>query len=444
MDDETQLRALGLTCGIGSMLTGARQAGFDVQANIEWRRYYHLKDGEGRNTFTENFPGAQFVHKADDLSMDEIERLMGVELALGHPECGNFSNLRADKTSQLDDPSDIPLFVDLVARFQPEFFVMDDLPKSFLPFPVTEYAKRLPDYDLFPEWISNYHYGNPQKWRKRLFMIGAKKHHRWAFKPDESMDKIVKVKDVIGDLCDPETGEVIGFQSQAHRDHVLDVVCTRAIGLREAGQQYTWRDMRDYFLENPMGTVMKYFHRTTGKEMTRFGLARTYWDGHSHVITGLNPTIHPLTGLPFSIRERARIQGFPDDFHFFGMKIEDDLSWNHDQNNPLVRQTGKAMPVQFCRYVSEQVRSHFVNGCDLPATGRRLINANEYVDHAKQEYCERIGYADQDRACSNCWLFDQCRIRSRKYGIGAPVDGQPDIFAGKGAETAKSTDTASA
>ena len=58
--DEQRLKAIGITCGVGSMLLGARNAGFKVEGNVEWRKYYHAEDDAGRNTFTANFEGAAF------------------------------------------------------------------------------------------------------------------------------------------------------------------------------------------------------------------------------------------------------------------------------------------------------------------------------------------------------------------------------------------------
>ncbi len=43
------MRVIGLTCGVGSMLIGAKQLGMDVVGNIEWRKYYHTP------TFEKNF-----------------------------------------------------------------------------------------------------------------------------------------------------------------------------------------------------------------------------------------------------------------------------------------------------------------------------------------------------------------------------------------------------
>ena len=53
----------------------------------------------------------------------------------------------------------------------------------------------------------------------------------------------------------------------------------------------------------------------------------------------------------FSIRESARIQTFPDDYHFEG-------SWSES-----MRQLGNAVPVQLARSVAESIRKH-LTGCN--------------------------------------------------------------------------------
>lgn len=181
--------AIGLTSGIGSMLIGAKDAGFAVLGNIEWRDYYRLVDQTGKNTFTQNFPGAFLARGFNDL--DPIEafdlRWRGIDLAMGHPECGKHSSLNRYSKAQKEDldPGDIPLFVQYVKDIRPTFFVMDNLPQSFTAYPMREYHRALPDYDLFPEWVSNYHYGNPQKSRNRMFIVGSLKKQAYTFVPGE-------------------------------------------------------------------------------------------------------------------------------------------------------------------------------------------------------------------------------------------------------------------
>jgi len=417
------MKAIGITCGIGSMLIGARQAGFDVLGNVEWRKYYHAQDDEGRNTFKENYPGAFFGLDPDEILPEDVSRMRDAELAMGHPECGNFSNLRRNRETCAEDPGDIPLFTRLVDWIKPRFFVMDDLPKSLVAYGMLDYANALSDYDLFPEWVSNYHYGNVQKYRKRFFMIGALKDERWSFVPGEDPELEGTLANVIKDLRDDEGRPRPGFHN--HFSHVLDVVTGRARNISGYGDPGTWKDMRDWFLDKPTGTVLEYQSQDGPKR--RIGLIKSHWDGPCNVLTGTNPVLHPLTNLPLSMRERARVQGFPDDFVLYSEKLDDEGRWNHDRSNDLVKQTGKAMPVQFCRYVSEQIAAH-VRGESFEASNTRSILSNEHVDRAKREYCEELGYSDQERACDCCWLHDCCETRSRKFQIDEPEIGQTDAF----------------
>ena len=412
------MKAAGMTCGIGSMLVGARNAGFDVVGNIEWRRYYHT------GTFEMNFPDAFMVHDRAGLGDMMAAEIAGIDLIMGHPECGNFSNLRINKTGALDDPGDIPLFVDAIRDIRPRFFVMDDLPKSFIAFPMSEYQKRLPDYDLFPEWVSNHHYGNVQKHRKRMFMIGSLRDERWTFRSGER-ENTRTLEDELEDLADTSRPT----NQTNHHPHVMDIGTGRAYSLETTRQGYraTWAELRDYFAQYRDGHIMRYIG-ADGEVKTRIGLCKTHWKSHSHVLTGTNPILHPLRNDPFTIRERARIQGFPDDFVFVGEVLEEDGTWNHDRNNHLVKQTGKAMPVQFCEYAARQVAAHICGEAFSLATDRRMIARNDYVDNAKAWYCENVGYSDQESACRACWLYDECSIRARKYKIGEPLVGQRDMF----------------
>lgn len=398
------LTAVGITCGIGSMMLGARLAGFSVMGNVEWRRYYHRQDAEGHNTFLNNFPGAFMVHQYDELSTHQRRRIKGVDLAMGHPECGNFSNLNANK-GPLSDPGDIPLFVEMVREIRPRYFAMDDLPKSFLAYPMEKYAEMLPEYDLFPEWVSNWGYGNVQKARNRFFMLGALKKERFAFVPGEAKHTLT-VADIIGDLYRAK-----GIPN--HDVHTLVDACAKGLHLRHRDHRATWKEMRDYILkEVKEGGPITYIN-ANGDVKTRIGSYKGHWNGPAHVLTGGISGFHPKTGLPYSIRERARIQGFPDDFIFYGTEFDKKGHWNHDKNIHMVRQTGKAMPIQFNRYFAEQVR-HAIQKQPFEATGQRVLTPNQYISDAKSWYCDNVGYRNQKDVCANCWQRQTCELKRRK------------------------------
>jgi DNA (cytosine-5)-methyltransferase 1 len=399
-----ELRAVGLTSGVGSMLIGAKQAGFQVLGNIEWRQYYRYVDALGHNTFTENFPGAYMARGFRDLDLFEEYELKHsrIHLAMGHPECGFYSILNRSKNrSKLRmDAGDIPLFLDYVADLKPDYFVMDDLPKSFLALPMSEYHERLPDYDLFPEWISNYHYGNAQRFRKRMFMVGARRSEGYAFVPGEE-DSLETLRDRIGDL-ESKVGE---FPN--HDIHSLTLHPKRFKHLRYRGHVPNWDDVKQFFVTQPMGQDCPY-HTEDGKIKNR-PVRKVWYDRPAPVITSVDPAFHPTTCLPFTIRERARIQGFPDDFIFYGTRYEDDLTWECERNTIMMRQTGKAMPVEFNTYVAKQIADH-IQDKPIKASNKRFLGPNEYVDEAKTWYCKEIGYSNQEAACSACWLKDSCSL----------------------------------
>jgi len=389
------MKAIGITCGIGSMLVGARLAGFEILGNVEWRKYYHYRDAQGRNTFEQNFPGAVFKKSLAEFTPSELEMFTGADLALGHPECGNFSNLSGANVGMGHDhrkePMDIPLFCDLVARLKPRFFVMDDLPRSLDAFTMEEYHNKLPDYDLFPEWVSNWGYGNIQKNRNRMFMIGALRDEKFIFYPGEAVNTQTLI-DVIGDI--PQG-------TPNHITHTRGGHSPRARCAALPDKFWTWGEVAARFMEHPSGWSWTY-KKPDGNEAVRIGFLRTH-EKYSHVLTGQNSTCHPLTGFPFTLRERARIQGFPDDFIFYSEKVDENGEWCHEENIVLVRQTGKAMPIQFCRYAAEQIRAH-IEGQLFESSHERILKPHEHVNFAKQWYCKNVGYAaSQEGACSACW-----------------------------------------
>lgn len=395
------MKAIGFTCGIGSMLVGARNAGFEIVGNIEWRRYYHYKDPEGRNTFTENFPNA-FLKK-DISEIPDCYRPDGsLDLAMGHPECGNYSimsgtaQFKKSFSEMNKDPGDIPIFVELVKRFKPRFFVQDNLPRSLLGYSIQEWAEALPEYDLFPEWVSNWGYGNVQKYRNRFFMIGALKSERFVFIPYESEHKCT-TRTILENP--PETN---------HDRHTLIGKTSKGKGIY-GPEHMTWAEYRRWFLQAKEGDTMPYVS-ADGSIKKHVGHRKGYKDGYVPVITGGCPIANPFTGMPFSLRERCRIQGLPDDFILYGTKYEEDGGWSHYKNTPLIKQTGKCMPVEFCTYVAKQIRDH-IDGVQW-SEGKRILRPNPLIDEAKSWYCEEVGYSNKERACKACW-FKKCDIQMK-------------------------------
>ena len=408
------MTAMGFTGGIGSMLVGAKRAGFDVLGNLEWRDYYRFMHNPGDNTFTRNYPGAFMARGPKDLPSGVMPT--SLDYAVGHPECGMYSLLSApllnrskDFESRKTDLGDIPLFLQYVQQFRPRFFLMDDLPNSFAAMPMSDYVDMLPDYDLFPEWISNWAYGNIQKHRNRMFIVGALKSEKFVFVPGEKAHTLT-TKDVINDLL---TTNGTGFMPN-HAEVDFDKETGRFKHIRKHGDSPSYRDLQKYFTSgDPILKGNKPYYKEGNVLSRRPGTTDPKWDGNCPVLSGGYDPIHPIRGTPITLRERARIQGFPDNFIFYNSKEGPyEKTWDpfQGEGGRGVKQTGKAMPIQFCEYVANQVADHIQSGAKY-VRGTRILNPNPKVSEAKQDFCKLGGYADQERACDNCWLKAKCEIR---------------------------------
>ena len=87
---------------------------------------------------------------------------------------------------------------------------------------------------------------------------------------------------------------------------------------------------------------------------------------------------HPETGLPLTVRERARIQGFPDDFIF----VMNDKQFT---NTTGMKQTGKAMPIEFTSYITNEFKRH-MKGKKSKGNGKRIIKPTPLIEKTNKEY----------------------------------------------------------
>lgn len=109
-------------------------------------------------------------------------------------------------------------------------------------------------------------------------------------------------------------------------------------------------DLPKDFLDNDSEILNHYGTKCKVKLSNRVGNRPTYWERHSPTIMGRGsgtggPLIipHPNAHRRMSIREVARIQTFPDNFHFKG------------SNSACYRQIGNAVPVLMAYQIAIQI-----------------------------------------------------------------------------------------
>ena len=164
-------------------------------------------------------------------------------------------------------------------------------------------------YNVVPvQVLKAINYKVPQK-RERLILVGIRKDIEVEYEYPTPYNVIYNLSDALkkGELYDTDVPKSGGSKYPEHKKQILDLV----------PQKGYWRDLPLDIQKEYMG---KSFYLGGGKT----GMARRIgWDEPSLTLT-CSPAqkqterCHPDETRPFTVREYARIQTFPDDWNFAG------------------------------------------------------------------------------------------------------------------------------
>lgn len=350
---------IDLFCGCGGFSKGFEQAGFNVRFGIDlWN--------DAVVTYKHNFPNAVALNKditkvsgKDILNATKLTK-KDIDVIIGGPPCQGFS---VSGKRLLDDERNVlyKSFVEIVSELKPKVFVMENVPGLVNLFngQVGEQVKSdFTDigYEVKMQILSADNYGVPQQ-RRRVFFIGLNKEY---FKdsgiyeyPEKTYGQgtnkpSITTKDAIGDLDfvpdDRVLGEDIEYQIPIQNDY----------------QKQMRKDSKSIF--NHSITI----HKDKTKEIIamvpdggnykdlpqelqstrKVHIAWTRMDSKKPcftIDTGHNHHFHYRANRVPTVRESARIQSFPDNFKFIGIKTSQ------------LRQVGNAVPPLLAKAVAESI-----------------------------------------------------------------------------------------
>lgn len=307
------IKAIDLFCGAGGISLGLKNAGVSVVAAadyMDWAVETHEKNNPECLSVQEDLSEispTDFFEKYDELNIEEID------LVAGGPPCQGFSNANYERNIDDERNNLVFRFVDYIKYIQPRYIMMENVP-GITSLEDGKYVKEIYEeltetgYNVNFGIINTADYGVPQK-RNRFILIGDNEGAARFPEPTHSESEYVTVEEAFEGLPDVGVGEtsseVDNHRGSNHQQKTVDRIAKAGWG--ETIPYDNWSQKTRLHPHEPAPTVL------AGKRIN-FHKA------------------HPEFDRGLTVRERARLQSFPDDYVFTGTLTEQK------------RQTGNAFP----------------------------------------------------------------------------------------------------
>lgn len=335
------MKLLDLFCGAGGLSYGFERAGFDIALGVDM-------NAAALETFKRNHRNAQTL--CGDLT-DEALKQQIIETAkqnqvrgiLGGPPCQGFS-LKGKKLGLQDERNFLfREYLKLVAAIEPDFIVMENvkaLVNTASGYFLNEITQSLENLGLTVrvKILNARDFGVPQN-RERVFIVGIR-NQAFDFSKLPTA-KCVSVADAISDLHFLASGE--GAFEQDYRlpensEYQREMRQNSHKLFNHQATNHNQTALSKLKMIPPEGDKSSLPPELHGRQQFGTTWARLKWKEVSPTIdtrfdtpsNGCNS--HPELHRAITPREAARLQSFPDDFVFYGIKTE------------ICKQIGNAVP----------------------------------------------------------------------------------------------------
>lgn len=373
-------RVLDLFCGAGGFSFGLEQTGrFGVTCGIDL-----LPDRI--DTFTRNHPYAAGI--IADIRSFSVEQLASESLqpdvVIGGPPCQGFSSIRPFRTLTDGDPRNslLEYFILAASRIRPRWVVLENVVgllthEKGLVF--QQLLRGLSEAGYSTDWrvLNTANYGLPQN-RERLVIVGSREATQFGW-PEPT--HFSEHRSMAGKHADR-----VERSSLFHRELPPAITTMEAIhdlppvsAGRSASYYPNGIQLTDYEREMRHGSATLTMHEATAHSERMLAIIRKSGANRSALPSGMtssgfstsysrldpdrpsvtltvnfvhpasNKCIHPYQDRALTLREGARLQGFPDRFEFCGNRAH------------LAKQIGNAVPPLLGRVIGEALASALQN-----------------------------------------------------------------------------------
>ena len=285
-----QITAKSYFSGAGGMDLGIEESGINIIESYEI-------DKKCCDTLRKNFK--HHVNESDITQITVLDQ-NDADVYIGTFPCTLYSTIADISCTRTGDDLFLHFFRH-IALAQPEMYVVENVPGMLKFKVVMEALTKLPDYYVRVECPINANMWLPQE-RKRLILIGSKKPFTNFAYPDSQP---LRLKDII------------------EKDASIDI------------PQYVYNRINGKYRDKPIisdpdnddlaPTCVAHYAKDKGTRLIKDGKRIR----------------------PYTVREYARLQGFPDWFEFCGT------------DNDAYRQIGNAVAVPMGRWIGKQIVKYF-------------------------------------------------------------------------------------
>lgn len=362
-------------CGTGGFSHGFEQTGqFQVVLGLDL-----LEDRA--NTFSKNHPAANvLIDDIKNIDFDLLDQLgPKPEVIIGGPPCQGFSSIRPFRNLTENDPRNnlFESFALIVNQYMPKWFVLENV-VGLLTHKQGETLKSiLSIFEQLGYWVdwkvlNAALYGLPQR-RERLILVGNRQNQRFAW-PEPThyfngrsmagkvygqtatnlplfgveLKPAVTVIEAIHDLPEIQAGE----SSSTYRN---DINLTEFEELMRKDNNILTLHEATKHSEHMLKIIRQsgYNKNALPEGTTTSGFSSSYSRLEPHlpsvtltvnfVHPASNKCIHPYQDRALTPREGARLQGFEDNYFFWGNRAQ------------IIKQIGNAVPPLLGRVIAQKL-----------------------------------------------------------------------------------------
>ncbi len=371
-----KMTSIDLFSGCGGMSLGFKMAGFHSIFASD-------VDENAGKTFMRNFPDTPFrvadICQIKKVDVDKITGGVVPDVIIGGPPCQGFSLANKRRNKIKDDPRNklFYQFVKFIEWYSPKAFVMENV-KGLLSMKKGEVIQTIVDeftnagagYNVRYEVLCASNYGVPQM-RERVIIIGIRRDLGIEPSFPNPIEGEVTVDDAISDLPlihSSEGTEVQEYTTDAQNDyqHLMRQHSDKVYN--HVAMHHTHRLIERFEAIQPGQNLLDVWEThgavkrgsPSEKSQTKFSQnnQRVYGNKPAPTIAASFQSnfIHPHLNRNFTAREGARLQSFPDDFVFEGMRTK--MSW--EKGLSQYQQIGNAVPVLLAYHIANHIH-HLLN-----------------------------------------------------------------------------------